>query len=197
MKITEIELINDQTFPKEQLGKFLAKSSPRGMLGEFTVNYLENNNQRMFILTDSENRIASFATFRERLNGRVWQSRNAASFAPYQGQSLVGKLYKMIKTDFKKSIQSDNTQTTSGVKLWTQILPSLGLVPMIFDTTTEKIIDPASSTIDMYPKDYDDPEIHRYTWILEKFDNYPEQNLLVEGSLLMPYTGLWYTWASP
>ena len=197
MKITEIELINDQTFPKEQLGKLLAQSSPRGMLGEFTVNYLENNNQRMFILTDSENRIAAFATFRERLNGRVWQSRNAASFAPYQGQSLVGKLYKMIKIDFKKSIQSDNTQTTSGAKLWTQILPSLGLAPMIFDTTTEKIIDPASSTIDMYPKDYDDPEIHRYTWILEKFDNYPEQNLLVEGSLLMPYTGLWYTWSSP
>ena len=197
MKITEIELINDQTFPKEQLGKLLAQSSRRGMLGEFTVNYLENNNQRMFILTDSENRIAAFATFSVRLNGRVWQSRNAESFAPYQGQSLVGKLYKMIKTDFKKSIQSDNTQTTAGAKLWTQILPSLGLAPMIFDTTTEKIIDPALSTIDMYPKDYDDPEIHRYTWVLEKFDNYPEQNLLIEDSLLMPYTGLWYTWSSP
>lgn len=36
-----------------------------------------------------------------------------------------------------------------------------------------------------------DPDVGRYIWILEKFDRYPQQNILTEG-LLMPYTNLWY-----
>ena len=97
----------------------------------------------------------------------------------------------MKKEELKISIQSDTQQTTSGMKLWTKTLPSLGMKPMIFDTETDRIIDPAVTKIDMYPKGSINKK-WRYTWILERFDHYPEQNLLAEGSLLMPYVGIWY-----
>lgn len=37
------------------------------------------------------------------------------------------------------------------------------------------------------------PDLYRYIWILERNDHYPDQNIVNEDSLLMPYTGLWYT----
>jgi len=191
MKINEIELIGSQNFPVEAVELWLKKSSPKGMLENFVVNYVEYQDQRGVILTDADNKIAAYAGFASRLNGKVWQAQNAMTYAPYQGQALVGKIYKMVKEEFKISIQSDTQQTASGMKLWTKTLPSLGMKPMIFDTETDRIINPAQTKINMYPKGNLEKQ-WRYTWILERFDYYPEQNLLAEGSLLMPYVGIWY-----
>ena len=65
----------------------------------------------------------------------------------------------------------------------------MGIEPKIFDTQTEKIINPKTSNIDIYS--FDEPM--RYTWILEKNDYYPDQNILNENSILFPIQGLWYT----
>lgn len=192
MKINEIDLINNQSFPKEGVEMWLKKSTPYGKLENFIVNYIEVDNQRGIVLTDDNNQIAAYAGFVVRLNGKVWQAQNAMSYPPYQGQALVGKIYKMVKDEFKKSIQSDVQQTKDGAKLWTRTLPGLGLKPMIFDTETERIIDPATTKINMYPTSGSIDAKWRYTWILETNNHYPSQNLLAEGSLLMPYKGLWY-----
>jgi hypothetical protein len=192
MKIDEIELVNiGQSFPVSKVKEYLAKSSPNGMLENFVVNYVESGNHRGIILTDSENNIAAYVSFVVRLNGRVWQAKNAVSYPPYQGQALVGKLYKMVKQDLKQSIQSDTEQTVDGMKLWTKTLPSLGLLPKVYDTETGHILEPGQAHNLMYPQQ-GSPVEHRYTWILERNDHYPEQNLLSEASLLMPYHGLWY-----
>ena len=192
MIIDEIELISSQSFPKEAVQIWLEKARPKGKLDQFVVNYVEFENQRGIILTDDQNQIAAYAGFIMRLNGKVWQAQNAMSYAPYQGQKLVGKIYKMIKQDYHISIQSDNQQTTAGATLWTKTLPSLGLRPMIFDTDSERILDPKTANINMYPTEEMINAKWRYTWILETTDYYPSQNLLAEGSLLMPYKNLWY-----
>jgi hypothetical protein len=192
MKINEIELINNQHFSKEALETWLKKSSPKGKLENFTVNYIEAGDQRGIILTDIDGNIAAYAGFVSRLNGSVWQAKNAMTYLPYQSQALVGKIYKMIKQDYKISLQSDMQQTSDGAKLWTKTLPSLGLKPMIFDTQTERILDPKTSGINMYPVAGPLENKWRYIWVLEASDHYPAQNLLPEGSLLMPYKGLWY-----
>lgn len=192
MKITEIELVSiENSFPISKVKDFLAKATPNGMIENFVVHYIESGSHRGVILTDHENNIAAYAGFVVRLNGKVWQAKNAVSYPPFKGQQLVGKIYKLVKETLGKSIQSDTEQTVSGMQLWTKTLPSLGLSPMIYDTTTGHIIDPASNNVNMYPH-RGSPNEHRYTWILERNDRYPEQNLLIEGSLLMPYKNLWY-----
>lgn len=192
MKINEIELVSiGNSFPKSKVEEFLAKATPNGMLGNFVVNYVESGNHRGIILTDQDNNIAAYAGFVVRINGKIWQAKNAVSYPPFKGQQLVGQIYKLVKETLKKSIQSDTEQTVDGMKLWTKTLPGLGLHPMIYDTTTGHIIDPKSNAVNMYPHQGSSTE-HRYTWILERNDRYPEQNLLVEGSLLMPYKDLWY-----
>ncbi|NBW57650.1 hypothetical protein EBR43_07690 [bacterium] len=194
--ISEVDLVGNNTFPLETAKRYLDQATPNGMLEEFNIMYAEfsagNIIQIAIILTDIDNQIAAYAGFVSRLNGRVWQARAAASYPPYSGQALVGKMYKHIKEVLKKSIQSDDVQTLDGKKLWTKILPGLGLNPMILDTKTHQIYDPKDSgkNIDVYPPQ-DDPDVGRYIWILEKFDRYPQQNILTEG-LLMPYTNLWY-----
>jgi hypothetical protein len=190
MKISEIELINDQHFPEEVVKKWLDKSRPRGTLENFIINYVEFKDQRGIILTDTSNKIAAYAGFIARLNGKIWQSQNAMSYEPYKGNQLVGKIYKTIKEGWGISLQSDTQQSIDGMKLWTKTLPSLGLRPMIFDSDTDRIIDPTETKIDMYPSDNSNQR--RYSWILESSDYYPTQNLLAEDSLLMPYVGLWY-----
>ena len=193
--IDEIELIGAQDFAKSTVERYLGLASPRGTMDQFVVNYAEfpagDVIQIAIILTDDHDQIAAYAGFVSRLNGRVWQARHAQTYAPYQGQALIGKLYQHIKQQWHKSIQSDDVQTTAGRKLWTKTLPSLGLRPMIFDTETEQILDPNTSSVDIYSAS-DSVDVARYIWILEKFDRYPEQNLLVEGSLLMPVRGLWF-----
>ena len=188
MRISEIELIGPQDFEKSYLEPWLKQSRPRGMIEyKFLVNYVETDNQRAIILTDNDGNIAAFAAFISRMNGKVWQAANAMSYPPYKKQVLVGKIYKMIKEEFHQSIQSDIEQTTDAKKLWTKTLPNLGLKPMVFDTETDRILDPKN--IKIYSTGN---EMHRYCWILEAFDHYPSQNLLKEGSLIRPYTGLWY-----
>lgn len=192
MKVDEIELVNiGQSFPVSKVREFLVRSSPSGRLGDFVVNYVESGNHRGIILTDQPGDIAAYAGFVTRLNGRVWQARNAVVYDPYRGQSLMGKLYQMVKQQLNKSIQSDTEQTVDGMKLWTRTLPSMGLQPMIYDTETGHILTPAQGRDLIYPQSGNRNQ-NRYTWILERNDHYPEQNLLREESLLMPLKNLWY-----
>jgi hypothetical protein len=190
MKINEIELVGDQTFSLSTAEHYLSMASPLGVAGEFTVYYAEFDDARVAMFVDDKKQVAAYAGFHSRLNGKVWMARHAQVFPPYEGKNLMGKLYKYVKETLKKSIQSDIYQTYAGKKLWTTTLPALGLHPMIFDTKTEHIIDPKTSNINVYPGD-DDSEVQRYCWILEKYDHYPEQNILRENSILSPYTGLW------
>jgi hypothetical protein len=192
MKIDEIEMVGDLEFPYSEAEKRLAVSSPRGSFEQFILYYAEQGNVRTLILVDDEKKIAAIATFVTHINGKVWQAKNVASYSPYKGLQLAGKLYKHVKEKFVKSIQSDNEQSWAGRVLWTKTLPALGMKPMVFDTKTERIIDPAVTRVDMYPEDESDPSLYRYMWILERHDHYPSQNLMNEDSLLMPYTGLWY-----
>ena len=192
MKINEIEMIGDVEFPYGEAVKRLALASPQGMFdSQFMLYFAERGNIRMLLLVDNSKNVAAIATFASRLNGKIWQTKNVASYDPYKGQQLAGKLYQYVKEKLNKSLQSDTEQTWAGRKLWTKTLPALGLRPMIFDTQTERIADPKTSDIDVYPND-SSPDLHRYCWILERHDHYPDQNLMNESSLLMPYTGMWY-----
>ena len=192
MQIQEIELVNiGQSFPVDQVKKFLDQSSPNSMIDGFVVNYLESGDHREIILTDTDGNIAAYAGFRVRLNGRVWQAKNAVSYDPCRGRALVGKIYRMVKQQLGKSIQSDTEHTIAGMKLWTKTLPSLGLHPRVYDTQTGHILDTEQALDLMYPHQGSRNE-HRYTWILERNDHYPVQNLLHEASLLMPVRGLWH-----
>lgn len=192
VQIQEIELVNiGQSFPVDQVKKFLDQSSPNGMIDGFVANYIESGNHRGVILTDTDGNIAAYAGFRTRLNGRVWQAKNAVSYDPYRGRALVGKIYRMVKQQLGKSIQSNTEHTVAGMKLWTKTLPSLGLSPRVYDTQTGHILDPDQALDLMYPHQGSHNE-HRYTWILERNDRYPEQNLVHEASLLMPFKGLWH-----
>jgi len=198
MKVTdvvnEIELVGDQSFPLEKIKTILAKSRPSGMLdNEFVINYLEHNNNRVIILTDDDKNIAAFAGFQSWNNGKVWQAKNAETFAPYKGRALVARIYKFAKESLKQSIQSDVEQTVAGRTLWTKTLPSIGLKPMIFDTSTERVIDPAEFDLSKLYSDVTTPESIRYSWIIETYDRYSSTSLLEEDSILLPLTGLWKT----
>lgn len=198
MKIDEIFRISTQNFPIRNVEKLL-KLTRDGYkpIDDFTVNYLESNNDRIIILTDKD-KIAAYAGFISRLNGRVWQAKNLQTYNEYRGRNLGAKIYKYVKEEFKKSIQSDVEQSPSSEKLWTKTLPNLGINPKIFDTETEYVIDKSNETAysnalsKMYTNDDSDSEKYRYTWILEKFDHYNENSILKETSLLMPYSGIWY-----
>lgn len=197
MKITEIELVGEQNWPIEKIAQILSMSTPHGStIDEYNVNYVEKGNQRMIILTDNDRSISAFATFEMWNNGKVWQARNCQSYPPHQGKNLVAKIYKFVKTVLHKSIQSDTEQSYGGKRLWAAQLPSIGLDPKIFDTKTERIIDPSTVTdvnALMYPavSTPSDTAQWRYTWIIEHRDHYPSQNLLAEGSLVQPIQGLW------
>ena len=195
MMINEIEKVDPQNFPEGRISDYLKISRPLGMLEGFGVNYIESGDQRIVILADDGRKVAAYAGFIVRHNGKIWQAKNAQTYPPYSGRALVGKIYKLVKEKLGKSIQSDVEQTDDGMKLWQKTLPSLGLHPMVFDTSTEKIADPNTFDTDlMYPVtgDPSDPIQWRYCWILERHDHYPDQNLMNESSLLMPYTGMWY-----
>lgn len=193
MKINEIELVSAQNYPVYTVSEMLELAQPDGTLGQFVVFFAEYGNYRTIILTDDNKNIAAFATFEIQLGGKVWQARKAQTYSPYQGQALVAKIYKLVKEQYRKSIQSDSEQSLDAKKLWTKTLPGIGLHPMVFDSETEMIIEPKNFDLSlMYPFS-DDNRKFRYTWILEKFDHYPTQNILTENTPLIPVTGLWYT----
>lgn len=192
MRINEIELVGDQDYPLSRVEYYWAISAPVGVLENFNVGYIEDGDIRAILLADQNSQVAAIAVFSPWNNGKVWQARNVQTYSPYKGNMLGGKLYKYVKEKMHKSIQSDTEQSYSGKKLWVDTLPKLGLFPMIFDTKTERIIDPKTSDINVYAE-YSrlDPEKFRYTWILEQQDHYPMQNLLTEDSIVMPIQGLW------
>ena len=204
MNITEILMISTQDFPKRKAKEILPLTQDAyGTLDtqyQFLINYLETGDQRIIIITDTakNKEIVAYAGFISRLNGKIWQAKNLQVYPPYKGMQFAGRLYKFIKEKFKKSIQSDIEQSPSGRILWQKTLPSLGMNPKIFDTQTQYIIDqsnPAAFELaqqSMYNTD-DNKERYRYTWILETFDQYNDNSILTEGTLLMPYTGIWYT----
>lgn len=198
MKITEILRISTQDFPIRGVEKLLKLTKDGyGYIDDLTVNYVESGDDRIIVLTDN-GKIAAFAGFISRLNGRVWQAKNLQTYGEYRGKNLGGKIYKFVREVFKKSIQSDIEQSPSSEILWTKTLPTLGMNPKIFDTETDYVIDKtndiaySNALSKMYTSDDNDPERYRYTWILEKFDNYNENSILKENGMLMPYTGIWY-----
>lgn len=198
MKIDEILRISTQNFPIRGVEKLLKLTQDGyGYIDDLIVNYVESGDDRVIVLTDKE-KIAAFAGFISRLNGRVWQSKNLQTYDDYRGRNLGGKIYKYVREVFKKSIQSDIEQSQSSEILWTKTLPKLGMNPKIFDTRTEYIIDKSNITAysttlsKMYTSDDNDSEKYRYTWILEKFDHYNENSILRENTILMPYTRIWY-----
>lgn len=194
MNINGIEKIPEQYFPIEKAAQLLSRASPMGKIEEFNINYLEDNNARAVILTDLENIIAAIATFVVRINGNIWQVKNVQSYPPYKNKALAAKIYKMVKEKIGKSIQSDIFQSNGAQTLWTKTLPSIGLNPMIFDMQTDRIINPNNFDMSLlYPDSFgNDSAKFRYSWIIEKNDNYPSQNLLSENSIIMPITGMWY-----
>lgn len=198
MKINEILRISTQNFPIRGVEKLLKLTRDGyGYIDDLTVNYVESGDDRIIVLTD-EKKIAAFAGFISRLNGRVWQAKNLQTYNEYRGKNLGAKIYKYVREVFKKSIQSDIEQSPSSEILWTKTLPKMGMNPKIFDTETEYVLDKTNDTVysnalsKMYTSDDSDPEKYRYTWILEKFDRYNENSILRENGLLMPYTGIWY-----
>jgi len=201
MKIDEILRISTQDFPLNKVKQLLAMTKDGyGNIDNLLVNYLEEDNQRIIILTDSEKTIAAYAGFISRMNGKVWQAKNLQTYNQYIGKQLGAKIFKYVKEIMKKSIQSDIEQSPSVEKLWTKTLPNLGLYPKIFDTKEEYIIDNSNPIAyntaleKMYTTDDDNLEKYRYTWILEKSDHYPENSILKENQLLLPYIGFWYNY---
>ena len=199
MKIDEILRISTQDFPIRQVAKLLAMTKDGyGWIDELNVNYHESGDQRIIILTDRANNIAAFAGFISRNNGRVWQAKNLQTYGAFKGNQLGAKIFKYVRSDMKKSIQSDIEQSPSAEILWTKTLINIGLNPKIFDTKTDYIIDQTNQKMyqnavnKMYTSDDSDADKYRYTWILEHSDHYQEQNILSEESLLMPYRGVWY-----
>lgn len=190
MRVDEIELIGDVEFPKDEAQQRLKPASPyKQFSDDLVVYYYAESNIRMLFLADRDRQPAAIAFFVSTHNDRVWQAKNAASYPPHKGQKLVAQLYRIAKVDFKKSIQSDLEQTTSGMNLWTVSLPSIGLEPRIYDHNEDRVIDPKTQRVNVYPS-FDSPEVHRYSWILERNDYYPTQNL-IENRLLMPLRGRW------
>jgi len=137
------------------------------------------------ILYDVENdRIAAFAGFYHapHIRENLWQAKTVQTFSPYKGKALVGKIYKFCKEELDMSIQSDFSQSQSGEKLWTKILPNLGLNPKIIDMNTF-IVYPNDGKINVY----DNTE--RYCWIIEYNDSY--RNYIRENTIL-PYNSFQY-----
>jgi hypothetical protein len=200
MRIDEILRISTQDFPLNKVKQLLKLTRDGyGTIDGLTINYVEDGDQRIIILTDDTNDVAAFAGFISRMNGRVWQAKNLQTYGKFVGRKLGANIYKHVKQVLKKSIQSDIEQSRAAENLWTITLPSVGLNPKIFDCQTEYIIDQTNATAyknaieKIYTSDDTDSEKFRYIWILEHSDHYPSQNILKENQLLLPYTGFWYT----
>lgn len=202
MRINELLRISTQNLPLRKVKQILKLTKDGyGNIDDLTVNYLEEGDQRIIVLTDKTGSIAAFAGFISRMNGRVWQAKNLQTYNQYRGNNLGAKIFSYVKNSFKKSIQSDIEQSPSAEILWTVTLPKLGMNPKIFDTNTEYVIDQTnpsaySSALEkLYTVDDTDPDKFRYTWILEKSDHYSVNSILKENQLLLPYKGFWYTFS--
>jgi hypothetical protein len=202
MRIDEILLVPEQNFDKKEISKHLLNSKkfadkfPYDPLN-FDVNYQNNGKEVIIILTDNDD-IVAFAGFSV-ISASLWQGRNIQVYESYLGRNIAANLIKFVKNDIGVNIQSDIRQSQSGKKLWTEKLQTVGIHPKIFDTETNHIIDKNinptaydNSLSKIYTTDPLSPDKFKYTWILEHNDQYPDQNILKENSLLMPLYGLWY-----
>lgn len=187
-ELDEIKIIHPrpEMFPIETARERLNQATKMNKtIDGFQVYKLNNKNVHMIILADNNNEPAALAGFVERIND-LWQVANAVTFNPYKGKALVAKIYQMVMKDFGKNIQSDVEQGTEGARLWTKTLPSLGFKPMIYDSTSGYIIDPANTDTNVYHNE-------RYTWIIQR-DNYYnlDRDLLKENNILMPLRAFWH-----
>jgi len=213
MKIDEILRVPPQSFPKEEVEKYLKHSVANdggpfqfpyeSELSYYFVGYDTGN--KVIILTDTDKNIAAFSGFTSRMNDTVWQAKNVAVYPPFNGKNLAAKMYLFVKKDIGKNIQSDVEQSADGERIWTKSLPKIGLQPKIFDTEREQIIDPVIAPTEyayargnIYIDDSTNPVARRFTWILEnRTENYPkgytDTCVLREGiGHLMPYKGIFY-----
>jgi hypothetical protein len=213
MKLSEILRVPPQQFPKEKVEEFL-HDSIKNDGGPFDFPYEPglsyyfmgyDTGTKVIILTDSDKNIAAFSGFISRMNGTVWQAKNVSSYPPYYGRNLAAKMYKFVKTNIGKHIQSDVEQSEDGERIWTNSLPKIGLQPKIFDTEREQIIDHEIAPNEyeyarknMYINDPSNPIAKRFTWILEnRTENYPagytDTCILREGvGHLLPYKAIFY-----
>jgi len=201
MRIDEIEIIPNQNFSQTTLQNYLNLTSCVHTGDMFSydnrlhVNYINNGKEFLLILSDEYEKAVAYAGF-EIISDKILQAKNVAVFSPYTGENLAAKMYKFVKEQMHKSIQSDNRQTISGKKLWLDGLEKEGLNPCVYDTMTHDIIDR-----NVYPEkfnelinvmyDSSDERSRNYIWVMEKNDNYPSQNILTETKLLLSIKTWW------
>jgi len=177
--LSEIERFPAQNFDYNIAKSMFDKSYELNYrINGFKLYSYVDNIMTTFFLFDAQNKkIAAFASFIHRPDIRMslWQAKNSETFSPYQGNMLVGKIYKFCKEQLEWSIQSDIEQTPAGENLWKSILPKLGLYPKVIDLDTHIVYStkPDNEIYGMF---------QNYCWILESKDYY--RNLVEEGSIM-------------
>ena len=185
-QVTEIEITPEQQFGQNHiLQRLHLATQQKHLIDGFQIYLYDENNTRLVAAWDDINKqLVAAAVFQHmpKLRSRLYVAKNIEVFPQYQGKQLAGKLYKYCIEFLNMTIQSDMWQSASAKSLWTKTLPALGLQPQILDTTTMRTFAP--DKIDPYKNNN-----HRYCWILEAHDNYP--NNLSEHSLIQPYRGIY------
>lgn len=185
-QVTEIEITPEQQFGQNHiLQRLHLATQQKHLIDGFQIYLYDENNTRLVAAWDDINKqLVAAAVFQHmpKLRSRLYVAKNIEVFPQYQGKQLAGKLYKYCIEFLNMTIQSDMWQSASAKSLWTKTLPALGLHPQILDTTTMRTFAP--DKIDPYKNNN-----HRYCWILEAHDNYP--NNLSEHSLIQPYKGIY------
>ena len=185
-QVTEIEITPEQQFGQDHiLQRLHLATQQKNLIDGFEIYLYDENHTRLIAAWDDKNKqLAAAVVFQHmpKLRSRLYVAKNTEVFPQYQGQRLSGKLYKYCCEVLDMTIQSDMWQSASAKSLWTKTLPALGLHPQILDTTTNRTFSP--DKIDPYKNNN-----HRYCWILEAHDNYP--NHISEQSLIQPYRGIY------
>ena len=185
-QVTEIEITPEQQFPQDHiLQRLQLATQQKNLIDGLEIYLYDENHTRLIAAWDDKNKqLAAAVVFQHmpKLRSRLYVAKNTEVFPQYQGQRLSGKLYKYCCEVLDMTIQSDMWQSASAKSLWTKTLPALGLHPQILDTTTNRTFSP--DKIDPYKNNN-----HRYCWILEAHDNYP--NHISEQSLIQPYRGIY------
>jgi hypothetical protein len=185
-QVTEIEITPEQQFGQDHiLQRLQLATQQKNLIDGFEIYLYDENHTRLIAAWDDKNKqLAAAVVFQHmpKLRSRLYVAKNTEVFPQYQGQRLSGKLYKYCCEVLDMTIQSDMWQSASAKSLWTKTLPALGLHPQILDTTTNRTYSP--DKIDPYKNNN-----HRYCWILEAHDNYP--NHISEQSLIQPYRGIY------
>lgn len=185
-QVTEIEITPEQQFGQDHiLQRLQLATQQKNLIDGLEIYLYDENHTRLIAAWDDKNKqLAAAVVFQHmpKLRSRLYVAKHTEVFPQYQGQRLSGKLYKYCCEVLDMTIQSDMWQSASAKSLWTKTLPALGLHPQILDTTTNRTFSP--DKIDPYKNNN-----HRYCWILEAHDNYP--NHISEQSLIQPYRGIY------